>query len=100
MPFNILKQAVRYLKLRCLEHESYRRYLAQTYEYIGTVYQWQGSALETKQDYRSALAAYQKSINAFDQCISQGDNSPDLVIQNDIIEKICQPNLEQTQQDI
>ncbi len=81
-----------------LEHESYRRYLAQTYEYIGAVYQWQGSAFETKQDYQSALAAYQKSINAFDQCISQGDNSPDLVIQNDIIEKICKPNLEQTQQ--
>ena len=76
-----------------LEHKSYRRYLAQTYEYMGTVYQWQGSALETKQDYPSALDAYQKSINAFDQCISQGDISPDLVIQNDIVEKICRQTL-------
>jgi tetratricopeptide (TPR) repeat protein len=80
------------------EHESYRRYLAQTYEYLGTVYQWQGNALEAKQDYDPALVAYQKSIDAFNQCISEGDNSLDLVIQNDIIEKTCRPTLEETQQ--
>ena len=80
------------------EHESYRRYLAQTYEYLGTVYQWQGNALEAKQDYDSALAAYQKSIDAFNQCISQGDNSFDLVLQKDIVEKNCRPMLKETQQ--
>jgi tetratricopeptide (TPR) repeat protein len=80
------------------EHESYRRYLAQTYEYLGTVYQWQGNALEAKQDYASALAAYQKSIDAFNQCISEGDNTLDLVIQKDIVEKNCRPSLEKTQQ--
>jgi len=78
------------------EHESYRRYLAQTYEYLGNVYQWQGSAFEARLDYDQALAAYQKSIDSFNQCISQAENSPDLVIQNDIVEKICRPNLEQT----
>lgn len=80
------------------EHESYRRYLAQTYEYLGIAYRWQGQALETEQDYVQALTAYQKSIDAFNQCIFQGDNSLDLVIQNDIVEKICRPNLGQTQQ--
>ena len=80
------------------EHESYRRYLAQAYEYLGVTYQWQGNALEANQEYASALASYQNSIDAFNQCISQGDHSFDLVIQTDIVEKICQPGLEQSQQ--
>jgi len=80
-----------------VEHESYRRYLAQTYEYLGTVYEWQGNALEAKQAYEQALAAYRKSIDSFNQCISQGDHSLDRVIQKDIVEKICQPGLKETQ---
>jgi tetratricopeptide (TPR) repeat protein len=79
------------------EHESYRRYLAQTYEYLGVTHQWQGRAFETAQDYDSALSAYRKSIDAFNQCILQGENSPDLVIQNDIVGEVCQPNLEEVQ---
>ncbi len=79
------------------EHESYRRYLAQIYEYLGVTYQWQGRTFEEAQDYDSALASYKKSIDAFTQCILQGENSPDLVIQNDIIEKRCQPTLEEVQ---
>jgi tetratricopeptide (TPR) repeat protein len=80
------------------EHESYRRYLAQTYEYLGVVYLWQGQALEMKQDYDGALVAYEKSIEAFGQCVSQGDLSDDLVIQDDIIKIYCQPKLEEVQQ--
>ncbi|HJS19369.1 MAG TPA: AAA family ATPase [Anaerolineales bacterium] len=80
------------------EHESYRRYLAQAYEYLGMTHRWQGLTHETTQDYDSALSAYQKSIDAFDQCILQGENSPDLVIQNNIVGKVCQPNLEEVQQ--
>ena len=80
------------------EHESYRRYLAQTYEYLGVAYRWQGYALETAQNYDAALAAYEKSLEALDQCILQGEESPDLVIQNDIIENVCQPTLEEVQQ--
>lgn len=80
------------------EHESYRRYLAQTYEYLATVYEWQASVFEAKQNYDQALVAYKKSTDVFGQCISQGENSPDLVIQSDIIEKYCQPKLEEVQQ--
>jgi tetratricopeptide (TPR) repeat protein len=79
------------------EHESYRRYLAQTYEYLGVAHQWQGQTFDTVQDYDSALSAYKKSIDAFNQCILQGENSPDLVIQNDIVQKTCQPTLEEVQ---
>ncbi len=98
-------EAIQYLEVSRIvfeasvaEHKSYRRYLAQTYEYLGIVYQFQGNVLEVKQDFDAALAAYQKSIDIFNQCISQGDDSFDLVIQKDIVEKICKPNLEQTQQ--
>ncbi|MBC7877570.1 MAG: tetratricopeptide repeat protein [Anaerolineales bacterium] len=80
------------------EHESYRRYLVQTHEYLGTVYQWQGAAFEANQDFEQALVAYQKSIDAFNQCILNGEGSPDLIIQNDIIKKYCQPKLEEIQQ--
>jgi hypothetical protein len=76
-------------------HESYRRYLAQTHEYLGTVYQWQGNAFESKLDYDQALPAYQKSMDAYTQCVSQGENSPDLIIQNDIVKKYCQPKFEE-----
>jgi len=79
------------------ENESYRRYLAQTYEYLGMAYQWQGQTFETIQNYDSALSAYKKSLDAFNQCILQGENSPDLIIQNDIVGKICQPTLEEVQ---
>ncbi|HSB02249.1 MAG TPA: hypothetical protein VLE49_16485 [Anaerolineales bacterium] len=94
----LLETSLQVFEASTSEHESYRRYLAQTYEYLGSTYQWQGLALETAQDYGQALAAYQTSIEAFNQCVSQGDHSSDLVIQNDIVEKICRPNLEQTQQ--
>ena len=80
------------------KHESYRRYLAQTYQNLGITYQWQANAFARNLDYDSALSAYQKSIDAFNQCILQGENSPDLIIQNDIVGKVCKPNLEQTQQ--
>jgi tetratricopeptide (TPR) repeat protein len=76
-------------------HESYRRYLTQTHEYLGTVYQWQGNAFESKLDYDQALPAYQKSMDAYTQCVSQGENSPDLIIQNDIVKKYCQPKFEE-----
>jgi tetratricopeptide (TPR) repeat protein len=79
------------------QHESYRRYLAQSYEYLGSAYFWQGQAFDTLQNYPQALAVYQKSMNAFTQCISQGENTLDLVIQNDIVGKSCQPSFAEVQ---
>jgi tetratricopeptide (TPR) repeat protein len=80
------------------DHESYRRYLVQSDEYLGTVYQWLGSTYAAKQEYEKAFPAYQKSIAAFGQCLVSGKGSPDLIIQNDIIGKYCQPKLEEVQQ--
>ncbi len=80
------------------EHESYRRYLAQTYEYLGITYQWQASTFEKAQNYDTALSSYQKSLDAFNQCVRQGEVSPDLIIQNDIVANVCQPKLAEVQQ--
>ncbi len=80
-----LEQTVGIFEKSVTQHESYRRYLAQNYEYLGEAYQWLGYAHELALDYPSALAAYQKSMDYFDLCIRQGDNTPDLIITNDII---------------
>ncbi len=80
------------------EHESYRRYLTQTYEYLGEAYQWQGIAFELAQNYPQALAAYQKSLGFYSQCIAQGNNTADLIIQNDIIDLLCEPYFRETQE--
>jgi len=80
------------------DHESYRRYLVQSSEYLGTAYQWLGSAYGAKLDFDQAFPAYQSSIDAFGQCISDGQGSPDLIIQNDVIAKYCQPKQKEIQQ--
>jgi tetratricopeptide (TPR) repeat protein len=80
------------------DHESYRRYLAQTYEYLGITYQWQASTFEKAQNYDAALSSYQKSLDAFNQCVRQGEVSPDLIVQNDIVANVCLPKLAEVQQ--
>jgi len=80
------------------EHESYRRYLVQSSEYLATAYQWLGNTYAAKLDYDNAFPAYQSSIETFGQCISDGQGSPDLIIQNDVIAKYCQPKQQEIQQ--
>lgn len=72
-------------------NESHRRYLTQAYEYLGEAYEWQGYAHALNMDYESALESYNKSLGYYNECIAQGGNTSDLVIQKDIVEKICQP---------
>ena len=72
-------------------NESHRRYLTQVYEYLGEAYEWQGYAHALNLDYESALESYNKSLGYYNECIAQGSNTADLVIQKDIVEKICQP---------
>ncbi|CAG0975488.1 hypothetical protein ANAEL_01422 [Anaerolineales bacterium] len=91
---SILEQTVGIFEESVSQHESYRRYLAQNYEYLGEAYQWLGYAHELVQDYPNALVAYQKSMDSFDLCIRQGDNTADLIITNDIIGLRCEPYLQ------
>lgn len=79
------------------EHESYRRYLAQVYEQLGVAYQFQGFIYELQFNYPQALDSYTKSLRYYSECTAQGENSLDLIIQNDIVGKTCEPNAETTQ---
>jgi tetratricopeptide (TPR) repeat protein len=79
-------------------HESYRRYLAQVYEQLGNAYQWQGYVFEKKADYPRVIESYDQALAAYSECIAQGDPdvTSDLIIQNDIVGKSCQPSYQQT----
>ena len=78
-------------------NESDRRYLAQVYEYLGETYKWQGLALEQTFDYAAAIQAYQQALTAYQLCIDQATNTPDLIIQNEIVGQSCQPHAVETQ---
>jgi tetratricopeptide (TPR) repeat protein len=82
------------------QHESYRRYLAQADEHLGEAYQWQGYVFELQQNRAAARDSYQKAMDAYQQCIAQGDPkiTSDLVIQNDIVAQFCKPYLDDTKQ--
>jgi tetratricopeptide (TPR) repeat protein len=80
-----------------LENESHRRYLAQVYEYLGETYKWQGIAFESTLDYEAAIKSYESALAAYQSCIAQAENSPDLIIQDEIVGQSCQPYEEETQ---
>jgi len=82
------------------QHESYRRYLAQVYEHLGETYQWQGYVFGLTHDIGGARDSYRKSLAAYTECIAQGDPkiTSDLIIQNDIVGKFCQPYYQETKQ--
>jgi tetratricopeptide (TPR) repeat protein len=79
------------------DHESYRRYLTQVYEQLGVAYELQGKIFEHELNYPQALESYTKSLNFYSECIAQGPSS-DLIIQNDIIGKYCQPYSQTTKE--
>jgi tetratricopeptide (TPR) repeat protein len=72
-------------------HESHRRYLAQNYEYLGEAYEWQGFLYVLNMDFERALESYSKALFYYDECITEGNESSDLIIQNDIVGKYCRP---------
>jgi tetratricopeptide (TPR) repeat protein len=79
-------------------HESHRRYLAQTYEYLGEAYEWQGFLHVLNMDFERAAESYGKALYYYDECITQGNDTSDLIIQNDIIGKYCRPYYEITKE--
>lgn len=80
-----------------LQHESYRRYLAQVYEQLGVAYQLQGYTFELQFNYARALESYTRSLSLYNKCIDQGESSLDLIIQDDIVGRTCRPNAQTTQ---
>ncbi len=77
-------------------HESHRRYLAQTYEYLGDAYDWQGYVRAANLDFESAVESFNNSLNYYTKCIAQGSNTSDKIIKDEIVGKYCQPYYEIT----
>jgi tetratricopeptide (TPR) repeat protein len=68
------------------------RYLAQTLEGLGNAYTGRGYFNEIQQSYTQMLDDYQLALDFYDQCIAQGQGSPDEVIRNDIVSSRCVPS--------
>jgi tetratricopeptide (TPR) repeat protein len=79
------------------ENESHRRYLAQVYEYLGETRQWQGYAHELAFEYPEAKQSYEMALAAYELCIAQAENTPDLIIRDQIVGLYCQPYALDTQ---
>jgi tetratricopeptide (TPR) repeat protein len=77
-----------------------QRYLTQAYEYLGTAYQWKAYTYLVNQDFELGMPAYLQALDYYDQCIAQGKGTQDLVIKNEIIKGICQPNRDSIQQEL
>jgi tetratricopeptide (TPR) repeat protein len=73
------------------DHESHKRYLAQTYEYLGEAYEWQGYTLSLNMNLDQALVSFNNSLDYFNKCIAQGKATSDLIIQNEIVKQFCKP---------
>jgi tetratricopeptide (TPR) repeat protein len=83
-----------------LQQSGQQRYLTQAYEYLGTAYQWKAYTYLLNQDYEQGMPAYQQAQDYYDRCIAQGKGTQDLIIRNDIIKNVCQPNRDSIQQEL
>ncbi len=94
------RQAVQMLKdtLPAFQTPGLNRYLAQNFQFLGNAYQWSGNLSESAGDYPAAIESYQQAIKQLDACLALGENSPDRVIQFEIVAGNCQPMHQQTEQ--
>ncbi len=90
---NTLQQAARELEplVQPLKDAGQERYLAQTYEALGTVYQQLGYLSELKMDWQKIQEFYSLARQNYDQCIDLGQSSADRIIREDIAANHCTP---------
>jgi tetratricopeptide (TPR) repeat protein len=67
------------------------RYQTQTLEGLANAYFERGYFYETQQLYTEMLEDYELSLKFYDECIAQGEGSPDEVIRKDIVAARCLP---------
>lgn len=81
-----------------LEQAGQARYLTQAFEYLGSVYEWKAYTLVEDQDFSRGLPAYENALKYYDLCLAQGEETEDLIIKNEIVEKICRPSRERLEE--
>ncbi|HEX9019421.1 MAG TPA: hypothetical protein VF806_09550, partial [Anaerolineaceae bacterium] len=77
--------------LPALQAENQERLLAQTYQTLGTAYQWLGFLYETSNDPQTSRAEYTLALQAYDHCTALGKASADRIVRDDIAAKLCAP---------
>jgi tetratricopeptide (TPR) repeat protein len=98
--FELFDQAIAILEqtLDPLEQAGQARYLTQAFEYLGSVYEWKAYTLLEDQDFSRGLPAYENALKYYDLCLAQGEDTEDLIIKNEIVEKICRPGRERLEE--
>jgi tetratricopeptide (TPR) repeat protein len=88
------QQAVQELEaiIQPLQEAKQERYLAQTYQILGASYQLMGYITGAlKKDLVQSKTEYTGAAKYYDLCTSLGDQSLDLIVKNDIGQKLCAP---------
>jgi tetratricopeptide (TPR) repeat protein len=68
-----------------------QRYLAQSFEALGTAYQWLGFLDERGGDFSSAQKNYSEAVKQYNDCAQLAKQSPDLILSRDIVDQQCVP---------
>lgn len=70
------------------------RLMAQLYQALGTVYEWQGFLLDQAGD-PAATQTYDQALNAYNQCRQLGEEFPiDVYLTERIVAELCLPRIE------
>jgi tetratricopeptide (TPR) repeat protein len=78
-----------------LEAVNDQRLLAQTYQALGSVYEWQSFLLEQAGDETGSRAANRQARDYYGQCLGLGEDFPfDAYLVAEIVEKLCRPHYE------
>ena len=65
------------------------RYLAQTYQTLGTAYQWLGFLSESEKNFVQSQKDYDLALDRYARCVEVGQNSPDQITRVEIAQKLC-----------
>jgi tetratricopeptide (TPR) repeat protein len=76
------------------------RYLAQTRQALGTVWQWRGFLAETTGEMPAAHTAYQAALKEYNACLEIGQQSLDRIVREDIVNTLCLPYRDQVKEKI
>jgi len=80
-----------------LEEARDYRLMAQLYQALGTVYEWQGFLAEQTLD-PAAVEAYNQALTYYNQCRQLGEDFPiDVYLTDRIVAELCQPRIKALQ---
>ena len=78
-----------------LQANGNHRQLAQTYQALGTAYEWRGFLLGRRGDDAAAAEAYNRALTNYEACVAAGEAFPfDTFLDLEIVQLLCQPRID------